>query len=54
MSDEYLPPRGDEPPSGKDLLYEKGVPAILVILTLITAIVLLAALAVIVGILPTR
>ncbi|MFQ5814832.1 MAG: hypothetical protein ACE5I2_16765 [Anaerolineae bacterium] len=54
MSDERLPPRGDEPPSGKDLLYEKVIPVILVILTLITVLVFLAALAVIVGILPPR
>lgn len=54
MSDERLPPRGDEPSSWKALLYEKGVPVILVILTLITIVIFLAALAVIVGILPTR
>jgi len=54
MSDERLPSDGDEPSSRKALLYEKGVPIILVILTLITVVVFLAALAVIVGILPTR
>jgi hypothetical protein len=54
VSDERLPPGGDEPSSGRGLLYEKGVPIILVILTLIAVIVFLAALAVIVGILPTR
>jgi len=54
-TDEHLPPTsGDEPSSGKALLYEKIVPIILVILTLITVVVFLAALAVIVGILPTR
>ena len=54
MSDQRLPSGGDEPSSGKALLYEKIVPTILVILTLITVLVFLAALAVIVGILPWR
>ncbi len=40
--------------SRADWLYEKGVPIILAILSLIAAVVLLAAIAVILGILPGR
>jgi hypothetical protein len=40
--------------SWTDWLYEKGVPIILAILSLIAAVVFLAAIAVILGILPGR